>query len=106
MDLEQKVVSTIYGKDIKKIGDKLQLYKTYIISNATVNLQDTKYTIFGYPYQWTLKSFTKTRFHRERIIHPSILKFRFASLQGLTQYIGKKVLIGNNSIQLLTYCNT
>ncbi|KAL3812979.1 hypothetical protein ACJIZ3_014247 [Penstemon smallii] len=83
---ETKVVSTIYGKDIKKIGDKLQLYKTYIISNAVVNLQDTKYNIFGYPYQWTLKSFTKTRYHRERIIHPFILKFRFASLQKKGQH--------------------
>ncbi|KAL3846262.1 hypothetical protein ACJIZ3_003665 [Penstemon smallii] len=90
---EQKVIATTYGTDINTIGDQLQLHKTYIISNAAVTLQESKYNIYNYPFQWTLKYFTKIRLERYDTIHSSILNYDFASLQGLGNYIGKKILI-------------
>ncbi|KAL3831119.1 hypothetical protein ACJIZ3_019921 [Penstemon smallii] len=54
---------------------------------------ESKYNIYNYPFQWTLKYFTKIRLQRNVSIHPSILNYRFASLRGLHSYIGKQILI-------------
>ncbi|KAL3831100.1 hypothetical protein ACJIZ3_019902 [Penstemon smallii] len=89
---EQKVTVTTYGFDINTIGDKLELYKTYIISNASVTQQQSKYNIYNYPFQRILKYFTKVQFQRHDKIDPSILNYRFASLQGLGKNIDKRIL--------------
>ncbi|KAL3831116.1 hypothetical protein ACJIZ3_019918 [Penstemon smallii] len=83
-ETEQKVIATTYGTDINTIGDQLH-----------------KYNIYNYPFQWTLKYFTKIRFQRNDNIHPSILNYRFASLQGLNNYIGKQVLIDEHMLHIL-----
>ncbi|KAL3846263.1 hypothetical protein ACJIZ3_003666 [Penstemon smallii] len=100
---EQKVIATTYGTDINTIGDQLQLHKTYIISNAAITLQESKYNIYNYPFQWTLKYFTKIRLERYDTIHSSILNYDFASLQGLGNYIGKKILIGKHMLHKHIY---
>ncbi|KAL8034707.1 hypothetical protein ABFX02_12G046800 [Erythranthe guttata] len=89
----QKVMATIYDKDISNFENMFELFETYKIANARVSPLDIKYNKYNYPYQWTITTRTAISHEVSEVIPRSSIKLNFASIAHLKVDTEKDELI-------------
>ncbi|KAG5524309.1 hypothetical protein RHGRI_031096 [Rhododendron griersonianum] len=86
-NLGTRVQCTIWNADIQVLKDTLQLYHSYTISNAKVEVTPSDYRIVDDPLQWTFSSRTPIEEIPDAIYNIRDIKYQFVELQDLNEYV-------------------
>lgn len=82
-----RVQCTIWNADIQVLKDTLQLYHSYTISNAKVEVTPSDYRIVDNPLQWTFSSRTPIEEIPDAVYNIRDIKYQFVELQDLNEYV-------------------
>ncbi|XP_058211755.1 uncharacterized protein LOC131323920 isoform X3 [Rhododendron vialii] len=85
----------IYNDNIKKLEDTLQVYNTYMISNATVKFTAIKYRTVDadFDWQWTIDASTLIQTFDKSLSHEKLLNIDFIPFEQFGQYVDRKAAI-------------
>ncbi|KAG5524234.1 hypothetical protein RHGRI_031040 [Rhododendron griersonianum] len=83
----------IYNENTKKLEDTLEVYNTYLISNATVKFVAIKFRSVDYDWQWTIDASTLIQTFNESLSHEKLLNIEFIPFEQFGQYADRKATI-------------
>ncbi|KAG5534048.1 hypothetical protein RHGRI_022259 [Rhododendron griersonianum] len=88
-----KVQATIIEDNIEKLEDTLQVYNTYLISNAGVKYVSPKYRLDNFEWQWTINASTLIQTIDESLSHENLLNLDFVPFEQFEQHSGGQTTI-------------
>ncbi|KAG5551378.1 hypothetical protein RHGRI_009706 [Rhododendron griersonianum] len=85
-----KMQCTIWNTDIPVLEDALELYHSYLISNAKVDTTVPEFQIFDNPLQWTLSERTPIEEIPDAVYDIRHVKYEYVLLRDLGEYVHNK----------------
>ncbi|KAG5517413.1 hypothetical protein RHGRI_037972 [Rhododendron griersonianum] len=82
-----QIQCTIWNADIQVLEDTLELYHSYSISNAKVDMTPPDFQLFDNPLQWTLSCRTPIEEISDAVYDIRYVKYQFVPLQDLGEYV-------------------
>lgn len=88
-----RVQATIFDENIQKLEGTLEVYNTYLISNAEVKFVPPQFRKIDFEWQWQINASTLIQTFDESSSHQDFLNLDFVPFEQFEQHLGEQTAI-------------